>query len=220
VPKRRLRVLVVIAVLLGGCTINIGPVGPSVQGSGHVITESREVSDFDEVVVMGSGDVVIDVNGTESLEIEAEDNILPLLTSDVVDGRLELGSSGSYSTSRGVRYTITAAMLSGVTVSGSGDVTATGIDGDPIAVRIEGSGNVTLVGTTAGLTVDIEGSGNVEAFDLEATTATVRVDGSGNADVTVVEELAVTINGSGNVVYDGSPTVDESINGSGDVRRR
>jgi hypothetical protein len=120
-------VVVTLAVLFSGCTINIGP---GVRGSGNMMTETRDVKGFDEIVVNGSGDVTVDVTGTESLEVEAEDNILPLLTTEVVGGRLELGSNGSFSTTRGIHYTITAATLSGVTIRGSGNVVASDVDTD------------------------------------------------------------------------------------------
>ncbi len=209
--------LVVLAVVvLAGCTINIGP---GVQGSGVVITETREVSGFDEIVVFGSGEVIVTVTGTESLQIEAEDNIMPILTTDVVNGRLELGSSRSYTTTRGITYTITAAELTKVTIEGSGDVDATGIDTDSFSVQIDGSGNVVPVGTSTELDVEVNGSGDVDTTGLVAAVGTVEINGSGNATVNVTNQLAITINGSGNVTYLGSPVVDEQINGSGNVNR-
>jgi Putative auto-transporter adhesin, head GIN domain len=212
------RLLVIaLAVLFTGCTINVGP---GVRGSGNTVKETRDVTGFDEIVVGGSGDVTVEVTGTESLDVEAEDNILPLLTTEVVGGRLELGSTGSFTTTRGIHYTITAATLTGVTIRGSGSVVADGVDADSFAVRIEGSGDVTPTGTAASLTVQIDGSGNVNAFDLEATTVDVEINGSGSASVYAIQALDVQINGSGDVAYDGDPAVDESINGSGDVRRR
>lgn len=79
--------MLVVAVLAAGCTI----------GSGSMITETRNVSGFDEIVLLGSGDVIVTMTGTESLEIEAEDNIMPLLTTEVRNGRLELGPKSSIS---------------------------------------------------------------------------------------------------------------------------
>lgn len=61
---------------LGACD----ELGVGTRGSGTVITESRDLSDFNEVVLQGSGEVVVTVDGTEALTIEAEDNIMPLLT--------------------------------------------------------------------------------------------------------------------------------------------
>jgi T5SS/PEP-CTERM-associated repeat protein len=185
-----------------------------------MITETRNVSGFDEIVLLGSGDVIVSVTGTESLEIEAEDNVMPLLTSDVIDGRLELGVTGSITTSRGITYTITAAQLEGVTIRGSGDINGTDIDAISFEAAIEGSGRIDLTGTSDDLTVRIEGSGDFDGRDLVSATGTVTVDGSGAALVNVTDELTVTINGSGDVEFIGDPLVFETINGSGNVSRR
>lgn len=199
-----------VAVLAAGCTI----------GSGNVITETRNVSGFDEIVLLGSGDVIVSVTGTESLEIEAEDNVMPLLTSDVIDGRLELGVTGSITTTHSITYTITAAQLKGVTIRGSGDINGTDIDAISFEAAIEGSGRIDLTGTSDDLTVRIEGSGDFDGRDLVSATGTVTVDGSGAALVNVTDELTVTINGSGDVEFIGDPLVFETINGSGNVSRR
>lgn len=188
-------------------------------GSGNMMTESRDVSGFDEIVLLGSGDVTVEVTGTESLEIEAEDNVMPLLTSEVVNGRLELGVEGPMATTRGFTYTITAERLVGVTVSGSGDVTGTAIDADSFQVTIEGSGSVDLTGTSSDLTVRIEGSGDFDGRDIESATGEITIDGSGSARVNVTDELTVTINGSGDVHYMGDPLLDQTINGSGDISK-
>jgi len=202
--------VIVTALVVAACTV----------GSGNLITETRDVSDFDEIVLLGSGDVIVTVTGTESLEIEAEDNIMPLLTSDVVDGRLELGQTESITTSRGITYTITAAQLVGVTIKGSGDINGTDIDAISFEAAIEGSGNIDITGTSDDLTVRIEGSGEVDGRDLTSATGTVTIDGSGSAVVNVTDDLTVTINGSGDVEYMGDPVLNQTINGSGSVSRR
>jgi hypothetical protein len=204
---RTLALFISSSLIIAGCTV----------GSGTRDTESRQVGGFDEVVLMTSGDVNIQVTGTDSLTIEADDNILPLLTADVVDGRLELGSNGSFSTTGRITYTITAADLSGVTVAGSGNVDVSGISSDVFRASISGSGDINPSGTCQDLQVTISGSGGYKGADLEATTGTVTVSGSGEAKVNVTEVLNVEISGSGTVRYTGQPTVNQSITGSGDV---
>lgn len=191
-----------------------------VRGSGDVITESREVSGFSEIAVLGSGVVVVEVDGTESLTIEAENNIMPLLTTEVRNGRLELGPKSSISPTRQITYTISAAALEGVSISGSGDISATGVDADSFTVEISGSGRVEPTGTTTELTVEIAGSGDYEGEGLVAQLGEVTVSGSGNVFVNVTDQLDVTISGSGDVRYMGSPSVSSSISGSGEMSQR
>ncbi len=55
----------------------------AINGSGNIITQSIDVSNFDRVSLEGSGDVYIEQGQTESLTIEADDNIQPLLETKV-----------------------------------------------------------------------------------------------------------------------------------------
>jgi hypothetical protein len=191
-----------------------------VRGSGNVITESRDVSGFNQIAVLGSGNVVVDVNGSESLTVEAEDNIMPLLKTEVRNGRLELSVESSISPTVEVKYTITAATLDGLSISGSGNVAATGIDAEAFDVEISGSGKVEPVGTAETLTLGISGSGRYAGEGLIASVGTVRVSGSGDAVVHVTDDLDAEVAGSGSVKYIGEPSLTTSISGSGDISQR
>jgi hypothetical protein len=117
--------------------------GDGVRGSGNMITETRDVSDFSGVQLMTSGNATITVGEANSLTIEAEDNIMPLLTSEVRSGVLELGtaSNTSISTSRGWQYTITVESLDLLEITGSGDATVNGTVDSNLRVQIAGSGD-------------------------------------------------------------------------------
>ena len=65
----------------------------TIQGSGDVITESRDVSGFDSVSLSGIGRVIITQGDDESLTIETDDNLMKYITSEVRDGTLELGDT-------------------------------------------------------------------------------------------------------------------------------
>lgn len=207
--------LLMAALLCASC------IRPGVEGSGNVITESREVSGFNEIVLGGTGRVVVDVTGTESLTIEAEDNIMPLLETRVRDGRLRLETTRSISPTVEIVYTITAATLEGFVISGSGIVEADAIDGTDFRVDISGSGDVDAEGTLSGLlSISISGSGEFDGESLTAPEGTVDVSGSGNAVVNITDELEVSVSGSGDVEYLGAPSVDSEVSGSGAVTHR
>ena len=76
--------LAIVAVLLlpTGCSV--------VSGSGQVASETRPVSGFTGIDLSGTGEVIIEQGETESLTIEADDNVLPVLTSEVEDSVLRL----------------------------------------------------------------------------------------------------------------------------------
>jgi hypothetical protein len=206
--------ILMLSVTLGGCSL-LGE-----RGSGTMAIEARNVSGFSEIDLNGSGTVLVSVTGTESLEIEAEDNILPLLTSEVRDGRLVLGTKESISPTREIVYTVTVINLEAVAVSGSGSVVAADVVANGFEVDISGSGIVTPEGVSEHLDLSISGSGVFKGEGFESATGTVSVSGSGEALVNVTDDLDVDVSGSGTVGYIGDPTVSTSISGSGEISPR
>lgn len=220
---------VVACALLVGCT----------TGSGVVVTEAREAVGFSAIDLQGAGRVEVAVTGTESIEITAEDNILPRLTSEVRDGRLVLGTRGSIRPTEDIVYTITAADLDGLSVSGSGGIEVDGIEAETLDLDVSGSGAITAAGTSAGrvdvdisgsgavlvtgvadaLDLSLSGSGSFEGSDLEVAAGAVSLSGSGNAVVNASRTLDVSVSGSGNVVYLGEPSTTVSTTGSGSISR-
>jgi hypothetical protein len=135
-----------------------------VRGSGNVVRETREVRDFDSIKLSGSGSIFISQTGEESLAIEAEDNILPLLTSDVHGRQLELGSQplGAISPQASIRYYLTVKDLRSLEISGAGKVEISTLATDELRVTVSGSGDLHAPAlTTSSLRVNISGSGDI-----------------------------------------------------------
>jgi hypothetical protein len=206
--------MLMLSVMLGACSV-LGE-----RGSGTMATEARDVSGFSVIDLSGSATVLVSVTGTESLTVDAEDNILPLLTIEVTDGTLVLGAKQRISPTRDIVYTVTVINLEAVTVSGSGSITAVDVVANGFEVDISGSGTVTLEGVSEHLDASISGSGAFNGEGLVSTTATVSVSGSGGALVNVTDDLDADVTGSGTVTYIGDPTVSTSISGSGEISRR
>jgi len=206
-----------IALLLTGCNVVLN----SSNGSGKAATETRSVSGFSSVELEGSGELQVEQNGTESLTITADDNILQYLTSDVSGGRLKLSmKNGSYSTLTPVVYKLTVKSLKGIALSGSGSINGKALATDSMKIELSGSGEITTAGSTDHMEVVISGSGNVHGEGFKSKVARVEIDGSGSATVAASERLDVNINGSGNVEYIGDPMVSTNNHGSGSVNKR
>lgn len=219
-----------LAAILSGCAV----------GSGEIVTETRSVEGFDEIDLRGTGEVRITVDGTESLAIEAEDNIIGHLTSEIRGSTLVLGVDRPIAPTENIIYTVTMVSLEGIEISGSGtvavsefgtedlslDVSGSGsadvtdVAAESVFVRISGSGAVTISGDADELDLSISGSGAFDGDRLEATSGDVDISGSGSATVHVSEILDVAISGSGSVEYSGNPSLTVDSSGSGSVSRR
>jgi hypothetical protein len=217
----------------------------SISGSGKSATEMRSVAEFQAVALAGSMDLVVR-QGVQSVQVEADDNLLPLLET-VVEGtgqgstllvRWKKGQS-LYTRSK-VRVTVVLPQLSALAASGSGDLTLEsfntpalkvvisgssdarlqGLVTGELNISISGSGDVAASGTTGKLKVGIAGSGDVSLRELKADDVTVSIAGSGDATVHANKTLNISIAGSGDVVYTGNPAVKSSVAGSGSVSKR
>ncbi|MGI8814107.1 MAG: head GIN domain-containing protein [Pseudonocardia sp.] len=189
------------------------------MGSGPQKTETRAVSGVSALQLNTSGDVQVSAGPTTSLTIEAPADVLPLLTSDVVGGTLELSikDGTSVRTRNPIVYRLTVPKLDQIEVNGSGDVTFPDLATGTVRVAIDGSGTVTLGGTADRQEVEVSGSGNYIGDRLATKTAQTTISGSGDVTLQVSDRLEATVSGSGTVHYRGNPSVTKNISGSGEV---
>jgi hypothetical protein len=201
---------------VAGCSV--------VNGCGQVKTESRQVTGFTKIDLAGSGEVTIDQGPAESLTIEADDNVLPALTSEVSDSTLRLGTKPrtTVRTRSPIRYRVTVKDLSGASRSGSGSVTAHGMQLQALRADISGSGTVNVSGSAVKQDIHLSGSGRYEAAGLPSQEVTAEISGSGEVvvNVSVSRALKVDISGSGTVTYSGDPTIEQDISGSGKLIKK
>ena len=185
-------------------------------------SEPRDVSGFSEVELNGVGNLSIQQTGSESLSVEAEEDILPKIRTEVDNNRLiiGLGPNTSISTTEPINYKLSVKALNVLKVSGSGNVEAEDISTDELAVTISGTADVEMSGSADSQDVEISGSGDYKAEDLESIEVKIDVGGSGSALINVSEELDVEVSGSGSVEYVGDPTVKQDVSGAGEVRKQ
>jgi hypothetical protein len=213
-----------LGVSLGGCVPGRVVIGPgstaAVVGSGRAARESRPVAGFREVVINGSGAATIRQGEAESLTIEADDNVLPLLTAEVRGEQLwlDLKPGTSIAPRTPIRYTVAVVELRAVEIPGSAAVEAVDLRVPAVRVDVSGSGSVVMRGTAERQDVEISGSGVYDGLSLAGREATVSVSGSGRAVVNVSDTLEVTISGSGAVDYAGGPQLRQEVSGVGLVR--
>ncbi len=191
------------------------------DGSANVVSEPRDVSDFDEVELRGVGNLSIQQADSESLTVEAEEDVLPKIRTEVVNNRLIIGPepNTSIQTSQPINYTLTVKDLNALKVSESGDIQAEGISTDKLGVIISGAGDVEISGRADGQEIDISGTGDYQAKDLESKEAKVDVGGTGSAIVNASDELDAKVSGAGSVEYVGDPTVNQDVSGTGEVSK-
>jgi len=119
------------------------------MSTGNLVTESREVSNFDRVALRDYGELVITQGEQESLTIEAHPDILPKIKTEVRDGKLIIKIGGSWFDKLGhaistsltrqwIKYNLTVKKLTGLEIAGAVSVKASNIETDRLALRLSG----------------------------------------------------------------------------------
>ena len=218
-------------------------VGPGERGSGNVVSSTRDVSDFLAVKIDYPAQVFISQGKTESVKIEADDNLLPGLKTEVNNGQLRIyyrTQEGKHvNPTRPVKITIVVKDLKDVEFDSAGELTLTGLKTDSLdlsmsgagelkldnitisklSVNLSGAGSVTASGTADDLQLNISGFGSFNGKELYGKTANVNLSGAGGATVWVDRELTADVSGAGSVNYYGSPSVTKRVSGVGGVSK-
>ncbi|HLV23338.1 MAG TPA: head GIN domain-containing protein [Moheibacter sp.] len=215
----------------------------SVRGNGNFITETRNVSaDFNEIESAGAFDIIInDVPQDGKIKLEGESNILDKIEVEVQGNTLVIQHKQGYNffnNSGSVKVSLNARNLKSLGLSGSGSITAKGIQkvddfsaslsgsgeidakvsAQNVNAAISGSGDIRLSGDADKFKVGISGSGDVKAFALNSKDAEIAVSGSGDTEITVNGNLTASVAGSGDIHYKGNPAkINAQSGGSGDV---
>jgi Putative auto-transporter adhesin, head GIN domain len=201
---------VLAALALAGCSV--GDDGPRT-------THTRDVAAFTRIDNRDSVDVRLHVGEPQRVRVHAGEKVIDDVRTEVRDGTLELTFDHDGWGGSDVVVEASVPALTGIEVSGSGDVDADGIDADAFELRSDGSADIALEGTVGRLAVALDGSGDADLAGLAAREARVAVGGSGGLDVRADERLAVDLDGSGDVRYHGDPALTQHVDGSGELTR-
>jgi len=213
-----------------------------VIGEGPLVTQTRAVANFTGVSSETSGQVNVTIASTYKVEITAQQNILDIINTNVVDGVLHIDFKNNVRVREHEDITVNISLpaadyfrLSGygnmnvigdlassnlkLSLSGSGNISVqNAMVADKIDAEMSGSGNIDVLhGSAISEDLNISGSGNIHLVGVAAQTTTSHISGSGDMKVVVSQSLDAHISGSGSVYYHGNPIISTHISGSGKV---
>lgn len=173
--------VLVVLVALSGCNY----LGPCLNGSGPVVTEQRDEGVFTGVDNTGSFDVYVTRGDSFSVEVTAQENLIPMIETFVSGNTLIIQTQNGtcYNSSAPVQVHVSMPEAEVLRLSGSGRISADMVSG--MEVEIANSG-----------------SGYMEIDSVKAETCVLSNSGSGNISVegSYVVELNVAQSGSGAIM--------------------
>jgi hypothetical protein len=213
----KLIVLLILTLLLVGCHHGIMN---QVSGSGNRQRQKRDVAAFTAISTNGAFEIDVVSQKPLGLEIEADDNILPLVSTEVSNNVLHVRSSRSYSVSEPVTLKISVPNLEAISVSGAGTLEVSGLKNEKFEIDVNGAPSIRVGGETKVLDIDTNGAGKIDTHRLRAARARVESKGVSKVAVHAAEQLDVTVSGPSHVTYEGDPVVNKTVNGPGSVQKK
>src|SRR5215510_12524472 len=210
---------IALVVGLAGCSLI--STTERVKGSGIVKTEKRSLAPFDSLEVSCHGSIQVHTQGQEGLEISGDDNIVPLITTEVNNGILYIRSSKEYNSRDKLVIIVSAPDLKKFVFSGAGEADLSNVNNDRMEISLTGAGSLTASGETKEADITLSCAGNVDAKNLHAINAKVNSTGVGSVEIYATAQLDAKTSGIGEINYYGGPkTVNRQAGGIGKINER
>lgn len=168
----------------------------TVEGSGYSVTEVRPVSDIKRVNFETQGELIIEVGETESLVVEAEDNLQAFIVTEVRDGELRIRSRDRnfFRNREPIVFRLTVRELDGLTVGSTGNVEAPDLEADSFSIRLGSTGRLDM------------GQLRAERVEIRASST-----GSARLDALYAGLLGIHVSSTGNIRVDGGKVTSQDI---------
>ncbi len=191
----RLLAVAAIVVTVGACeglgSGSLRTIGsaPYDEGSGRVASETRQVESFHGISASQGVTVFLSNASAISAKVTADDNLLSHITTEVRDGTLVIGVSGSIRTRNELKVTVTAPAIDDIGASAGATVDSEDLQGGSVSVSANSGATVRGGGKVDSLDLAVDAGATADLRNVETSTATVRVNTGSTAYVNAKEEV-------------------------------
>ncbi len=196
------------------------------RGSGHLITETRNLNSFSKIDISGGYRVIIKQDSAaSSVTLTADDNLMQYIKTDLDGNELKIHSAHRICGSGQYVITIRLKDLSYFKASGAIEVTSDGkitakdiefnlagatkvtlsLNADNVNTHCSGLTELDLTGQAKSHNVEMSGSGTINAFDFVTGAYSIQSSGMSHCRINVLNELNVNSSGVSEIQYRGNP---------------
>ncbi|WP_299818478.1 head GIN domain-containing protein [uncultured Pontibacter sp.] len=219
--------------------VNLPLMAQQLKGNGNMQTQNRNVSGFTGIDVSGGFSVEVTQGNNESLKLEAEENLLDNIKTEVRNGVLHIYNDKSLSSTKGMKAYITVKELNKIDISGGvkvvgkstfrtntmaldmsgGSKVTLAVDAKQVKTDMSGASKVELSGKTDELRMEMSGASNVDASGLVAKDVRVGASGASKVKVHADKTLHIDASGASAVYYKGTPSITSETSAAAKISR-
>lgn len=198
-----------------------------IKGNGEVVSEDRTISsNFSEIIVQQGIQVYLTQGNSTSLKVEADENILDILRTEVKNNQLKIyfdknvykaSSKNVYVTANNITKIETssgAAVKTENTIdtkslnldSSSGSYIKIYVNADNISSSSSSGAGIHIYGKSKQFSASASSGSSIDADKLETINTTAQASSGANINVNVTGKLTANASSGGDIDYEGSPT--------------
>lgn len=187
--------------------------------------EFRQVADFTGIKVSGAFIITVIQGKGHAVKIEAEQQMLARIRTEVKDGILNIYTEGKTETENPMMVYVTMEELKKAEANGASrirseselranDVSLCTSGAGSIELKLKaaeieivstGAGKIELSGTASKLMASLSGASSLSAYDLQADFASIKTTDASHAKITAHDTFNGQANGASYINYKGAP---------------
>lgn len=211
-----------------------------VDGNGNVIKETRKTGSFDGIRVGGAFNVILIQGDTESVTVEADENLHSIIKTKVKGSILHINAEENIRKSKALNIYVNFKSMDKIDISGACELEASNkltfsrlnleasgaseiklnLNAEFMDIDFSGASEVRLSGEVGRCEFEVSGASEINAYDLVAEEIELRASGASDAKLHATESLRVNASGASSVRYMGNPKIDSNVSGAGSISRR
>lgn len=215
--------------------------GKKVRGNGNIITQNRQVGNFNNLDISGAITVRLKQDQATAVQVVADENLMEYLEITVDNNTLHVQPRDGYNldASKELIVHVSSPDFNEIDLSGASNIISDGtITGDEMALNASGASEITmqlkvskftselsgastlkLAGNAEKFSTDASGASKILCLDLTTQEATLDLSGASEAAVTAEKELNIDASGASNVQYRGNANINQKSSGASNVKR-
>lgn len=209
-------------------------------GSGNIVTEKRSTGSFTGVSAAGGFQVEIKNGPAEEVTVEADDNLIKYIETDVSGGQLRIRLKVHNVNDAHLKVFITAPEINKLNASAAADIEAkdglkssgeinlqassaakitTAVDAPSVKADASSAGEISLSGRTKNFTAESSSGSNIKASQLLSENTVATASSGASAHVHASVTLEANASSGGNINYLGGANVKVSQSSGGSVNK-
>lgn len=213
--------LTVGSILSANCSFGDFKIFRGVRGSGNKASETRDVSDFKGIQAGGAVNLEITVQENYSVTVEADDNLLQYIKTEVSGDTLKIYTENNINPKSKMNVKVSMPELNSLEISGASTADVTNVNADSIRLEASGASKIKINGTAKNLQSEASGASSIEASDLTVENADVEANGASKTTVSASSELKADASGASTIYYTGEPkNLKQNSSGASSIKRK